>query len=235
MAKNTIKKESEYELLENPEALANQFNRSEDFVKQNKNVLLGVFALIAAAIVGGFMYYNHRVNQNVEAQAAMFQAVYYFETDSLNKALNGDGQYDGLVAIADNYSGTDAGNLANYYAGVAFLKQGQFEQAISHLEDFSSDDYLLQARAYSLIGDARLELGNHAEAADMYRKAANHNANEYFSPQYFMKAAVALEAANNFSGAVEVYDRIITDYPTSPDLNDAQKYRARAEALAAAN
>lgn len=232
MAKNTIKKEGEYELLENPDALAERLNRSEDFVKKNRNVLLGVFALIAAAIVGGFLYYNYRTTRNAEAQAAMFQAVYYFEADSLNRALAGDGQYDGLEAIADEYGGTEAGNLAKYYAGAAYLKLGQYQEAINYLEDFSSKDYLVQARAYSLIGDARMELGNYQEAAESYRRAADHNANEFFSPQYLMKAALAQENANNYRGAVETYDRIINDYPNAPDVNDARKYRARAEALA---
>jgi TolA-binding protein len=232
MAKNTIKKESEYELLENPDALAERLNRSEDFIKENRNVLLGVFALIAAVIVGGFLYYNHRTSRNAEAQAQMFQAIYYYEADSLNKALAGDGQYPGLTQIADEYSGTDAGNLANYYAGVAFLKLGQYQEAINHLEDFNSNDFLLQARAYSLLGDAQMELGNHGAAADLYRKAANHNANEHFSPQYLMKAAIASEAQNNFKAAVGDYDRIINDFPNTPDVNDARKYRARAEVLA---
>lgn len=235
MAKNTIKKGAEYELLENPDALADRLNKSEDFVKKNKNALLGVFALIAAAIVGGFLYYNHRTTRNAEAQAEMFQAVYYFEADSLNKALMGDGQYLGLTQIADQYSGTDAGNLANYYAGVAYLKLGQYQEAIDHLEDFSSDDFLVQARAYSLIGDAQLELNNPAAAADSYRRAANHNANEHFTPQYLMKAALASEVQNDYRAAIEAYDRIINDYPNAPEVNDARKYKARSEALARTN
>lgn len=235
MAKNTIKKGSEYELLENPDALANRLNKSEDFVKKNKNALLGAFALIAAVIVGGFLYYNYRTSRNAEAQSEMFQAVYYFEADSLNKALAGDGQYLGLTQIADEYSGTDAGNLASYYAGVAHLKLGQYKEAINRLEEFSSDDFLVQARAYSLIGDAQFELNNPSAAADSYQRAANHNANEHFTPQYLMKAALALEAQNNFGGAVEAYDRIINEYPNAPEVNDARKYKARAEALAGTN
>lgn len=233
MAKETLKKHNEYEeLVENPDALAERLAHSEDFVKKNKSKLLGVFAAIAAIVVAGFLYYNHRSTQNAEAQEAMFQAVYYFEADSLNKALNGDGQYDGLLKIADEYSGTDAGNLANFYAGVALLKQGKFAEAQNYLEDFSSDDYLMQARAYSLTADALSEQGKYKEAADMYKKAADHNANEYFSPQYLMKAGVAYEAANNFSAAAEAYNKIVKDYVASAEVNDAKKYKARAEELA---
>ncbi|MCC9165335.1 tetratricopeptide repeat protein [Pontibacter harenae] len=234
MAKETVKKHNDFEeLVENPDVLADRLTTgSEDFVKKNKATLLGVFIAIAALIVGGFLYYNYRSTQNQEAQEAMFQAVYYFESDSLDKALNGDGQYDGLLSIADEYSGTDAGNLANFYAGVALLKQGQFAEAYNHLEDFSSDDYLLQARAYSLMGDAQLEQGKNQEAANLYTKAANHNANPFFSPQYLMKAGIAYEAGNDYSGAVKAYDKIISDFVASAEVADARKYKARAEALA---
>jgi tetratricopeptide (TPR) repeat protein len=233
MAKETLNKHNEYEeLVENPDVLADRLVQSEDFVKKNKSKLLGVFAAIAALIVAGFLYYNYRSTQNSEAQQAMFQAVYYFEADSLNKALNGDGQYDGLLSIADEYSGTDAGNLANFYAGVALLKTGKFAEAQNYLEEFSSDDYLLQARAYSLIGDALSEQGKHAEAAKLYTKAADHNANEFFSPQYLMKAGIAEEAANNYSAAADVYNKIVTDYVASAEVNDAKKYKARAEVMA---
>jgi TolA-binding protein len=233
MAKETVKNHSEFEeLVENPDALAQRLYGSEDFVKKNKSKLLGVFIAIAAVIVGGFLYYNYRSTQNVEAQNAMFQAVYYFEADSLSKALNGDGQNMGLLEIADDYSGTEAGNLADFYAGVALLKQGQFAEAADRLQDFESDDYLLQARAYSLTGDALLEQGKHNEAADQYKKAANHNANEFFSPQYLMKAGIAYEASNDYGAAAEVYEQIIKDYVASAEVTDAKKFKARAEMLA---
>ncbi|MFD2513958.1 tol-pal system YbgF family protein [Pontibacter locisalis] len=236
MAKETIKKHSEFEeLVENPDALAERLSQSEDFVKKNKSKLLGVFAAIAAIVVAGFLYYNYRSSQNQEAQNAMFQAVYYFEADSLSKALNGDGQYMGLLAIADEYDGTEAGNLASFYAGVALLKQGQYAEAAEHLQDFESEDYLLQARAYSLTGDALLEQGKNKEAADMYMKAADYNANPYFSPQYLMKAGIAFEADNNFAAAAEAYEKIITDFVASNEVTDAKKYKARAEMLAGGN
>ncbi len=233
MSINTKKHESDLELMENPDALADRLvGGSEEFVVKHKNLLIGLFVAIAAAVVGGFLYYQNQQAKNQEALGAMFQAEYYLEADSLNKALNGDGQYAGFKSIAEEYGSTKAGNLANFYAGVAFLKQGKFQDALTHLEDFSSDDLLLQARAYSLQGDAQLELGKADEAAKMYLKAASHKANEFFSPQYLMKAGVAYEAANQFSEAADTYGRIIEEYPVSPEVNDAKKYQARAEGLA---
>ncbi|GEO04239.1 hypothetical protein AAE02nite_19030 [Adhaeribacter aerolatus] len=233
MAKNTLKKESDLEILENPDVLADRLTHgSEDFVKKNRNVLLGLFAVIAAAVVGGLLFYNFRSSQNEEAQAAMFQAVHYFEADSLNVALKGDGQHEGFVAIADEYGSTKAGNLAKFYAGVAYLKQGKYQEALNYLEDYKSDDLILQGRALSLQGDAQMELGKKQEAAELYMKAANYKANEFFSPQYLLKAGMAYEESNNYNGAVEAYDKIINSYPNAAEVTDAKKYKARAELLA---
>ena len=234
MAKDTIKKEGDLEILENPDVLADRLTHgSEDFVKKNRNVLLGLFAVIAAAIVGGFLYYNYRSTQNEEAQAAMFQAVFYFEADSLSKALNGDGQHQGLLSVADEYGSTKAGNLAKFYAGAALLKQGKYQEAHDQLADYKSDDLILQGRAYALQGDANMELGKKQEAADLYIKAADYKANEFFSPQYLMKAGMAYEENKDYASALEVYDRLVTSYPNAAEVNDAKKYKARAEVLTA--
>ncbi|MBA9075982.1 MULTISPECIES: tetratricopeptide repeat protein [Rufibacter] len=227
-----MKRESELEVLENPDALADRLLKSESYVERHKNLFIGIFVAIAAAVVGGFLYYQNREAKNAEALSAMFQAEYYFEADSLNKALNGDGQYAGFKSVAEEYGSTKAGNLANFYAGTILLKQGKYQDALNYLEEFNSDDLLLQARAYSLQGDAQLELGKAAEAASLYKKAAEHKANDYFSPQYLMKAAMAHETANQPAEAVDVYDRIINDYPLSAEVADAKKYKARAEGLA---
>lgn len=221
----------EHPLLEDPDALAIRLAESEDFLRRNKNVLLGLLAVVVLAIVGAFGFYTWRSSQDGKAQAAMFQAVQYWEADSLKKAMKGDGQYVGLESVANEYSGTKAGNLANFYAGVAALKEGQYKAAADYLEDFSSDDLLVQARAYALLGDANLEQNKYKEAADFYNKAANYNANEQFSPGYLLKEATARELAKDYTGALKAYDRIVTEYPASFEVNEARQYKARAEAL----
>ncbi|WP_082318248.1 tetratricopeptide repeat protein [Hymenobacter sp. DG25A] len=222
----------EHPLFEDPDALAARLAGSEDFVRSNKNLLLGILTVVILAVVGAFGWYTWRNKQDEKAQAALFQAVNYWEADSVKKAMKGDGQYEGLEAVASEYGSTKAGNLANFYAGAASLKEGKFQQAIDYLQDFSSDDELVQARAYALQGDANLELGKTKEAADLYEKAADYKANEYFSPSYLLKEAAALELAKDYAGAVAVYDKILTDYPAAAEANEAKQYKARAQGLA---
>jgi TolA-binding protein len=220
---------SENPLLEDPDALAARLVESENFVRNHRNALLTLLAVVVVAVVGAFAFYTWRTTQNEKAQASMFRAVNYWEADSLNKAVKGDGKAPGLTTVANEYGSTKAGNLANFYAGVAALKQGKFKEALDYLEDFSSDDYLVQSRAYALMGDAQLELNKPKEAADLYAKDADHNANEYFSPGYLLKEGTARELANDNEGALKAYDRIITEFPTAQEVAEARQLKAKLE------
>ncbi|HET6539983.1 MAG TPA: tetratricopeptide repeat protein [Chryseolinea sp.] len=223
------KEEHKHELLENPEALKEKLAGAESWLEQNPKIVVGVAAAILI-IVGGYFAFNYYKNsQNDLAQKEMFQAVYYFEADSLDKALNGDGNNLGFLEIIDEYGVTDAANLANFYAGVSYLKQGKFELARLYLEDFNAADLLIQARAYGLVGDSYMEEKKYDDAAKYYNKAANYKPNKYFSPGYLMKEALAYEKLNQNDKARETYDKIINLYWESSEYQNARKFKARLE------
>lgn len=227
--KKKVNKKSEYELLENSDALAGEFSKAEHFLEKNKNAVYGVLAVLAL-VVAGVLYYNHMTKtKNADAQNEIFQAQYWFEADSLDLALNGDGNDFGFLEIIEEYGSTKAANLAHFYTGVIYLKKGEFDNAIEHLQDFNADDFLIQARAYSLIGDAFMEKGEYNEAVTNYAKAASYEENESFSPMYLLKEALAQEKLSDFAGAVKSYDKIINDFPKSGEFQEANKRKARIE------
>jgi len=223
------KEEHKHELLENPAALAEKLEGAENWMEKHPKVIFGITGAILFAVAGyfGFQYYVD--TQNAEAQKEMFQAVYYFEADSLSQALNGDGNNLGFIDIIDEYKFTDAANLAHFYAGTSFLKQGNFDAAILYLKDYSSNDLLVQARAYSLIGDAYMEQTKYEDAAAYYTKAANYKPNKYYSPAYLMKAALAYEKLNQNDKAIEAYGKVISDFWDSSEYQNALKLKARLE------
>lgn len=223
------KVEHRHEMLENPEALQEKIIGAENWLENNAKVVTGVVVAIAVLIAGYFGFQYYKSSQNEQAQEEMFQAVYYFEADSLSQALNGDGNSLGFLQIIDEYGFTDAGNLANYYAGAIYLKQGKYNVARMYLEDFSSKDILVQARAYSLIGDTYMEENNFDEAAKFYSKAASYKPNKFFSPSYLMKEALAYEKANKIAEAKQTYDKIINNYWDSAEYQKARKLKARIE------
>ena len=223
------KVEHKHELVENPQALAEKLQGAENWMERNPKTAIGIVVAIVLLVAGYFGFQYYKDSQEGEAQREMFQAVYYFESDSLDLALDGDGNNLGFLAIIDDYGITEAANLANYYAGAAFLKQGKFEVARLYLEDFKSKDLLVQARAYSLIGDTYMEENNFEDAARFYDKAASYKPNKYFTPTYLMKAALAFEKNNEEQKAIAAYEKIINEYYDTPEVQDARKFKARLE------
>ncbi len=221
------KEEHKNELLENPEALKEKLEGAENWLEQNPKIVIGVATAILLVVGGYFGFKYYQDNQNAQAQKEMFQAVYYFEADSLSLALNGDGNNLGFLEIIEEFGVSDAATLAQYYAGVIYLKQGKYELARLYLEDFSSNDLLVQARAYSLIGDTYMEEEKYEDAARFYGKAANYKPNKFFSPAYLMKEALAYEKLNQNEKAKEAYDKIITQYWESAEFQNARKFKAR--------
>lgn len=220
------------ELLESPEALAERLSRSEEFLEKNKKLVFGIGGVLVLLIAGFFGYKTYMEGQNEQAHNDMFQAIYYFENEQYGQALEGDGNYPGFMEIIDDYGSTEAGNLAHYYAGVIYLQQGDYAQAIDYLEDFSSDDLLVQSRAYALTGDAYMEQGQFGKAAELYTRAANHKENKFFTPFYLSKAALAFELSGNTNKALERYTQITDNYYGANEFENARKQKARLEALA---
>ncbi|RAI95291.1 tetratricopeptide repeat protein [Algoriphagus yeomjeoni] len=227
-----VQPEQHNDLLEDPSEIASRLGKGEAFLKQNSKVLAGV--LIAAVIlIGGILFFQiNNQNQNEEAQKEMFQAVYFYEQDSVQLALNGDGINAGLLNIVEEYPRTDAANLAHFYIGSIYLSERKYEEAITELEQFSADDFLVQAKAYSLIGDANMELGNTDAAISNYKKAADYDENKYFTPKYLTKLAIAQEEAGNISEAIAAYTEIEEKYFESFEFSAARKHKARLEGLA---
>ncbi len=231
MAKSKLKEKPSKgeEMLENPEVLAEQISKTEVFLEDNKKLVFSIGGAIAFIVAAYFLYNYWMTDRNETAQNEMFQAVYYFEADSLDKALNGDGNNLGFLEILEDYYMTDAANLSNYYVGAIYLKKSEYISAVDYLEKYSSSDLLIQARAYSLIGDAYMEMDNAQEAVSFYNKAADYNSNEYTTPSYLIKAAVAYEELEDYSSALNCYNTIVKKYVNSSEYQNARKHKARLE------
>ena len=217
--------------LDNQEVVNQTLSKSEEFINKNKNYLILFFGIITISIAAFSIFSYLKSNQNENAQNEMFQAVYYFEKDSLVQALNGDGNNYGFLEIIDEYSLSEAANLSRFYAGASYLKLGNYQNAINYLDQFSSSDLLVQARAYSLIGDAYVELEDYENAIYYFEKASSENPNQFFTPSYLLKLALVYEEVSDLKSAIKSYETIISDFKDSPEYQTSLKNKSRLEGL----
>ena len=201
-------------------------SKTEDFVAKNQRIIIGVVGAIALMTVG-YLAYQKFVAAPKEDEAAteMFQAQQYFQqatdgvaSDSLFKlSLKGAEGKFGFVDIADKYSGTDAGNLANYYAGIAFLNTGKYTEAIEYLGKFKSEDMVLSALAKGAIGDAYSQNKQPKEALENYIKAVEANKNDFTTPRFLLKAGKTALALGNKEEALKYFTDIKDNFDASPE------------------
>lgn len=217
-------------------------NKTEAWVASNQKYIYVIVGL-AAVVVLGYLGWQRFIQEPKEAEAAneMFQSQQYFDaavagsgaqSDSLyNLALTGgEGKY-GFLDIIDEYGSTDAANLANYYAGFAYLNTERYEEAINYLEDFNSDDEILAPLAKGGIGDAFMQLGQPEEALDFYSEAASMRSNGFTAPRFLMKAALTAIELGKGEQAAEFLNRIKNEYPTTPEAEQVPVYLGKAQAM----
>lgn len=215
---------------DNLQELESALTRTEQFIEDNQKIIsyvVGGIILVVAAYLGFNKFYLQPKEK--DAQSQMFMAENYFEKDSFNLALNGDGNYLGFLDIIDNYGITKSSNLAKYYSGICYLHLGQYEDAIDYLSDFSTDDIILKPIAEGAIGDAYMELGDQDKALSQYKKSISSNANKFTTPIYMLKAAKLLESNEELGDALKLYKQIKSDYPESTEARNIDKYIARVE------
>jgi tetratricopeptide (TPR) repeat protein len=219
---------------DNPQTISNveeTLTRTEHFLEKNYKSLLiglGVIVVLVGIIWLGKLYLGKR---SEEAQSQMYQAEKYFEQDSLKLALNGDGNYLGFIDINKDYKLTAAGNLACYYAGVCYLKMGNYQEAITYLEKYSKKDKVIGSIAIAATGDAYVESGDIDKGIAKYIEAADYAANSFNTPLFLMKAGELYELKGNFTEALKLYEKIEAKYPESTEGSSIDKYIARVKLL----
>ncbi|WP_276133942.1 tetratricopeptide repeat protein [Polluticoccus soli] len=196
--------------------------------EKNKKPINTIAFVVIGAVVAFFAYKKLYQEPRVEkAATAMSYAQRYFETDSMSKALNGDGQRIGFLKIEKKFSGTPSANLAHFYAGIAYLKTGDFKNAIKQLEDFDGKGTSLEYAAYGSIADAYMETGDVKKGIEYYNKAAGNKEDFGLTPFYLARAGAAYEMNKQPEEAKKAYIRIRDEYPTAPEARNVDKYLAR--------
>lgn len=222
MAKETQPTQDKFEGIESA------LTRTEHYIEENRKSLTIILVAILGAVALYFAFNKFYLEpKEVRAQKKMFYAEQYFEKDSFNVALKGDGINAGFLEIIDDYGFTDASNLAHYYAGICYKNLGNYKEAIDYLEQFDSDDKIVSNIAIGSIGDCYAELGDNKQALKYYRKAADNQKNEFTTPMYLVRAGILYEQTNDFANALKMYERIEKEFNRVYQEQQIEKYVTR--------
>ena len=210
-------------------------SKSEQWIEKNSKLLFYGLIIVIFSILG-FLGYTKYIVEPQETEASnelAFPRKYFDEALSasssdidslLQLGLDGADNKYGFIDIASIYSGTKAGNIANYYAGISFLKMKDYQKAIDYLSKFSSDDQLLGPTALGAIGDAFADINQTGDALDYYEKAANKKDNQFTTPLFLLKAGKLAMDLGDFSKAEKIFTKIKEKYPKSDAGKNIDKY-----------
>lgn len=218
--------------VEEVDAVTSALSSGEQWVIKNRKSLIIVLAVAILAVAGYFIATNYINAQEEEAQVAMFKGEFYFERDSFEIALNGNGaDYIGFAAIADEYSCTKSGNLATAYAGFCAFALGNNEEALEYLEayDGDSDERLLNPSVIAKKGDCYANMGDYEKALDLFEEASKLASNSLLTPIFLKKAAIIAEKTGDYSKAISFYEEIKNKYESTMAGYDIDRYIERAK------
>ncbi|MBR4119715.1 MAG: tetratricopeptide repeat protein [Bacteroidales bacterium] len=210
----------------------NVLSTGEQWIEKNGKKLTTI-VIIAILVVAGFLMLKqfYFAPMEDEAQNAMYKGEFYFEQDNFEVALNGnEADFIGFKAIADEYSGTKAGNLANAYAGICAYNLGNNEEALEYLEAYDGDEPLLYPNIIAMIGNCYANMGDYNKAIEKFVAAADEASNSVISPLFLVKAATVAEKAGDNAKALEFYQEIKDKYENSVIGQDIDKYIEKANA-----
>ncbi|WP_196893398.1 tetratricopeptide repeat protein [Aureivirga marina] len=214
-------------------------SKSEEFVMKNQKAIYGTIGVVVVCVLGflGYQKFIAGPNESKAADDLAYPKQYFTEattTEVANDSLlrlgltGADGRF-GFEDVASQYSGTKAGNLANFYAGVSYLKLKEYQKAIEFLDKFTADDEILAPTATGAIGDAFANLEQLEQALTYYEKAANLKANDFTTPLFLYKAALTAMDLNNFAKAEQYFTKIKNEYPSSNEGKDIDLYINKAK------
>lgn len=180
--------------------------QTERFLERNSKILMGVFGVLVALVLGYFMYQQFVIApKNEEAMKAYLAAQKNLAEGKDAEALGGKSAANpGFLGTAKEFSNTAVGKLSSYNAGLLKFKEGKYQEAYDLLDQFSSDNKVLMALKYGAMADSKSNLNKNDEALALLEKAAAASDDPY-TMYYFARKTGMLALALNKKDVAKKY------------------------------
>ncbi|MDI1235012.1 MAG: tetratricopeptide repeat protein [bacterium] len=194
---------------------------------QNKTLVYGILGVLVLVIAGICYQFLYKMPKEERGLTAIYKAQTLFDMDSFYTVAKM------APKLADEFSGTKAGNLAAYMAGTSFLYTGDYKKAIEYLEKVSFSDKVMSTQVIGLLGDAYVENKDLDKGLSQYTKAAKSANTEFTAVWWYKKAARIHEKRDEWKEALTIYNKLKKEYKDAEGNNDIDKFIGRAEAKTA--
>ncbi len=205
--------------------------KTEQFFEENGKKIAGIILLLFVVAASFFGYKSFVLEpQEQSAADAMYasQGIFEAAAPDYQVALDGDASSIGFLAVIDQYGSTPTGNIARHYAGVCYMKLGDFDNALKYLTSYKKQQgsaaEIIYAQNIGLQGDIAVERGDYAGAVKLFKSASESSENPLTAPMYLRKAGVAAQAAGDSKMARELFESVVREYPSSAESRTAEKY-----------
>lgn len=196
---------------EQNDTLDNLNNRLTDFgrtVETNKKAMgVALAGIILVAAVTFAYLYLYRIPRNNKAMEAYNKV----ELTAMGNDSIAAAQYK---KVADEFGGTNAGNLASLSAAETLYESGKYSEAAKYLEKFSTSDVVMEANAKILLGDCYVNSNKLDDAIKAFNQAVKDGkGNPQIAPRALLKLAVVYDSQKKYADAQKCYEQIKNDYP----------------------
>lgn len=194
----------------------------------NRRILTGG-AIGVLLIIAGILGYNYiQGERDAQAQEFLGAILLEYEKGDYRISLDGIGENIGLLKIVERYGSTAAGNTARFYAGNAFFALKEYDQALEQFEQFRAGRDFLGASATAGRAAIHELHEEYSLAGDLFRRAADMDANAVRGPYYLRKSAHAYISSREIDLALDVIRQAKENYPEMDLMDEFDYLRGRA-------
>ena len=162
------KKLSKKEIKE--DKLVTTFYEAKGFYEENQTKILAVIGAIAIIIVAIVLYINKVESNNEIASIELSRVIPSYNSGMYQEAIEGKPgtKVLGLRKIADEYGGSEQGELARIYLANSYYFTGQLDNALDEYDAYSGSDDLMISSALAGKASVYEAKSDYESAAEFY-------------------------------------------------------------------
>ena len=218
----------------------------QDFVEEHNRTLTAVLGtvLVVGAVVGGYLWWTNRVESS--AQALLADAMVVAEApltppapptgESLDQPAapqaggfpteraRNEAALPRLLAAADQYPSTSAGQTARYEAASTLVALGRFDEAVAQYDQVASSASGVMATMAQLgKAEAQLRAAKYDEAIAGFKAVADDAASTVPREAVLLELARAYRTAGRTDDARTTLNEIVEQHAESPSAAAAKE------------